>query len=279
MTTIPVHALNDGNQLPAIGFGTYPLKGDEGADAVASALSFGYRLLDTAVNYRNEDAVGRGIRQSGLPREDVQVTTKLPGRHHAYEDALRSFEESRKLLGVEYVDLYIIHWPNPSVGKFVDAWKALVTLQNDGLARSIGVSNFTPEHIGQIVDATGVVPAVNQIEVHPYFPQEELISFHREHNILTEAWSPLGKGSAPGEEQVVQDAAAAHGVSPAQVMLRWHTQRGVVPIPKSSKPERQRENLDIFGFELSDDEVSAITALGRSDGRLFGGDPNTHEEQ
>jgi 2,5-diketo-D-gluconate reductase A len=267
-----------GLDLPAVGFGTYPLRGQRAVESVAGALRAGYRLIDTAVNYENEDAVGRGVAESGVDRSDVIVTTKLPGRDHGYDATLRSFEGSSRRLGSEVIDLYLIHWPNPSVGRFVDAWRAMVQLQRDGRTRAIGTSNFTAEHIDRVADATGVLPAVNQIEMHPYFPQLELRTFHREHDIVTEAWSPLGKGSALLDEPVVRSAASRSGVTPAQVVLRWHVQLGSVPIPKSADPERRRENLDLFGFELTDQEVDEITALGRADGRLFGGDPAVHEE-
>lgn len=278
MTTIPTFALGDGTSIPAIGFGTYPLRGREGTDATLSAIAEGYRLLDTAVNYRNEDAVGAAVRETDVPREDLVIATKLPGRDHGYEETITSFRGSLDSLGLDTIDLYLIHWPNPSVGRFVESWKAMVQLQREGLVRSIGVSNFTEEFLTRLADETGVLPAVNQVELHPYFPQEELLAFHQQHGILTEAWSPLGKAQAPFAEAPVAAAAEAHGVTPAQIILRWHHERGVLPIPKSASTERQRSNIDIFDFELSDAEVQAITALGKPDGRLFGGDPNTHEE-
>lgn len=264
--------------LPAIGFGTYPMRDQQAVEAVAGALRAGYRLIDTAVSYRNEEAVGRGVDESGVDRAEVIVTTKLPGRDHGYDATLRSFEASCQRLGTEVIDLYLIHWPNPGVGRFVDTWRAMLELQRDGRARSIGTSNFTEEHLERIVEATGVLPAVNQVEMHPYFPQVGLRAFHREHGIVTEAWSPLGKGSAPFDEPVVRSAADRLGVTPAQVVLRWHVQLGSVPIPKSADPRRQRENLEVFDFDLTDQEVADITALGRADGRLFGGDPDVHEE-
>jgi 2,5-diketo-D-gluconate reductase A len=278
MNAIPTHVMNDGRAIDAIGFGTYPLRGDEGVTGVMSALDLGYRLIDTAVNYRNEEAVGRAVRQSSVPRDDITITTKLPGRHHGYDETLASFDESRAALGLDVLDLYLIHWPNPSVDKYVDSWRAMIALQKDGVVKSIGVSNFTEEFLTRLADETGVIPAVNQIEMHPYFPQEQLRAFHAEHGIITESWSPLGRGIDVLTEPPIASAAGRHGVTPAQVVLRWHTQLGAVPIPKSGNPERQRENLDIFGFELSSDELAAITALGDPDGRLFGADPNTHEE-
>ncbi|GAB3617898.1 aldo/keto reductase [Okibacterium endophyticum] len=273
-----MHRLNDGTTLPLLGFGTYPLTGDEGVAAVRSAVDVGYRLIDTAVNYRNEDIVGRAIAESGVHRDELVVTTKLPGRDHGYDETMRSFDASCAALGVDKIDLYLIHWPNPSVNKYAASWRAMVELQKQHRVRSIGVSNFTREFIERIAAETGVLPAVNQIEVHPYFPQQGLIEFHREHDIVTEAWSPLGKRAQPYEEPVVRQIADARERTPAQVVLRWHLQRGVVPIPKSGQAERQRENFDVFDFELSDTEVEAITGLAKRDGRLFGGDPNSHEE-
>ena len=278
MAQIPTHALNDGTTLPAIGFGTYPLRGEAGTTAVLGALDAGYRLLDTAVNYQNEFEVGEALRRSGLPREEVLVASKIPGRHHAYDDAIASVRGSLERLGVEQTDLHLIHWPNPSQGRYVEAWRALVQLQKDGLVRSIGVSNFTEEHLRRIIDDTGVTPAVNQVELHPRFPQQQMREVHDRLGIRTEAWSPMGKARAPLEEGPVASAAQAHDVSPGQVILRWHVQLGSLPIPKSSDPDRQRHNLDVFGFELTDAEMAAITALGEEDGRLFGGDPDTHEE-
>lgn len=278
MTTVPTHVLNDGIEIPAIGLGTYRLEGPAGEDAIVHGLELGYRLLDTAVNYGNEREVGAAVRRSGAPREEVLITSKLPGRHHGYDDALASARESLDRLGTDYLDLLLIHWPNPSVGKYVDAWRALVDLREQGLVRSIGVSNFTAEHLDRIITDTGVVPAVNQIELHPYFPQGDMRRTHQELGVLTESWSPLGKRNAPYGEKPVADAADRHGVTPAQVILRWHHQLGALPIPKSGTPARQAENLDIFGFELTEGEVEAITALGRPDGRLFGGDPDVHEE-
>ncbi|MFD1714907.1 aldo/keto reductase [Amnibacterium flavum] len=271
-------ALSDGTLLPDIGFGTYPLKGAEGTGAVLSALEIGYRLIDTAVNYGNEDAVGRAIAQTDVARDDIVVTTKLPGRDHGYDETLASFDRSAAALGLDTVDLYLIHWPNPSVGKFVETWRAMVALQQQGRVRSIGVSNFTEEFLLRIADATGVMPSVNQVELHPFFPQEQLRAFHEEHGIVTEAWSPLGKAAPVKEAEPVASAARAHGVSAAQVILRWHQQIGSVPIPKSANPDRQRENFELGGFTLTHDQVAAISSLGRADGRLFGGDPNTHEE-
>ena len=206
------------------------------------------------------------------------MASKLPGRHHGYDDAVASVRGSLERIGLEYLDLHLIHWPNPSVDQYVEAWRALVDLQREGLVRSIGVSNFTEAHLTRIIDDSGVTPAVNQVELHPRFPQEEMRAVHERLGIRTEAWSPMGKRNAPLSEDSVTMAATRHDVSPGQVILRWHVQLGSLPIPKSANPDRQRQNLDVFGFELSDDEMAAISALGEADGRLFGGDPNTHEE-
>lgn len=275
---VPTYTLNDQNTLPAIGFGTYPLAGAEGVRATLSALEVGYRLIDTAVNYENESEVGQALRESGIPRHELRVTSKLPGRHHGYEDAVASVHGSLERLGLDHLDLHLIHWPNPSVGKYVEAWRALIDLREQGLIRSIGVSNFTEQHLERLIAETGVTPAVNQIELHPRFPQEQMRAVHDRLGIRTEAWSPMGKRRAPLEEPAVTRAAERLGVSPGQVIVRWHVHLGSLPIPKSADPERQRANLDVFGFELTSEEVSAISALAEPDGRLFGGDPDTHEE-
>ena len=275
MISIPTHTLNDGTKLPAIGLGTWPMSDAEAERAVSEALGLGYRLVDTATNYRNESGVGLGVARSGVPREEVVVTTKLPGRHHGYEETLASFEESRRRLGLEYVDLYLIHWPLPRIDKYVDSWRAMIKLREDGLVRSIGVSNFTAEHIERLEKETGVLPSVNQIELHPFFPQDELRAFHTAKGILTESWSPLGRGTDLLDDPTVTGVADALGVTPGQVVLRWHTQLGAVPIPKSSDPERQRANLDVFGFELDPDQLRTV---GDRTHRRVGGDPEVHEE-
>jgi diketogulonate reductase-like aldo/keto reductase len=236
----------------------------------------GYRLLDTALNYKNEREVGEAIRRSGIPREEIFVTTKLPGRHHGYDDALLSFEESRMNLGLDYVDLYLIHWPLPRIDKYVETFKAMLTLRDEGTVRSVGVSNFTDGHLNRVIEETGVTPAVNQIELHPRFPQGHMREYHERHDIVTQSWSPLARGNDVSGEPVVVAIADAHGVTPAQVVLRWHLQLGAIPIPKSASPERQRENFDVFGFELSHAEIASISSL--ESGRLWDGDPETNEE-
>jgi 2,5-diketo-D-gluconate reductase A len=272
----PAYALNDGNSIPAIGLGTYGLNEQAGIAAIVSAIDEGYRLIDTAYNYGNEDVVGEAIRRTAVDRSDLVITTKLPGRHHGFDETLASLDESRKRLDLDWVDLYLIHWPNPRIDKYVDSWRAMIRLREKGLVRSIGVSNFTPTMLDRLERETGVVPVVNQVELHPYFPQQELRAYHREHGIRTESWTPLAKHSELLQASVITAIAAEHGVSPAQVVLRWHVELETVPIPKSSDAARRRENLDVFSFGLSSDEVEAISALSR--GRLWGADPDTHEE-
>lgn len=272
------HTSASGTRLPALGFGTYTLRGDAGITAIASALEAGYRLLDSAVNYENEGTVGRAVRESGVPREDVVVTSKLPGRHHAFEEARRTIEESLYRTGLDYIDLYLIHWPNPKRRTYVEAWQALIEARERGLVRSIGVSNFLPEHIDRLEGDTGVLPEVNQIELHPYFPQTPQLVFHRESGILTESWSPLGRKTDLLREPVLREIGERHGASPAQVVLAWHVARGAIPIPKSADPARQRDNLSALDLTLSGEEVERITALGRRDGRVAGQDPAEYEE-
>ena len=275
MTRFTAH---NGFQLPPIGLGTYAMWGDSGADAVATAIDAGYRLVDSAFNYENEGSVGRGIAASAADRSEIIVTTKLPGRHHPAEKARTSIEESRSRLGVDVIDLHLIHWPNPHQDEYVQAWTALVDAQQRGIVAQIGVSNFLPEHLERVERETGVRPVVNQIEVHPYFPQTEQLAYHHEHGIITEAWSPIAKAAALLAEPTIVEIAAAHAISPAQAVLAWHVARETVAIPKASSVEHQRANLAAASVELGDAEVEAITALGRADGRLFGADPATHEE-
>ncbi|QBF47789.1 aldo/keto reductase [Janibacter limosus] len=275
MTELPTRTLGDGVSVPVLGFGTYPLRGDDGVRAMVSALEVGYRLIDTAVNYRNEREVAEAVRASSLDRGDVFIQTKVPGRDH--RSAKHSIETSLHVMDLEYLDSVLIHWPNPSQGGYVRAWEGLVEAKEAGLVRSIGVSNFTPEFLDEIIAATGVTPASNQIEMHPAFPQVEQRAADAERGIATQAWSPIGRGEVLDAAPVVA-AAEAHGVTPAQAVLRWHLHLGSLPLPKSGDPERQRHNLEVLGFDLSEAEVDAITALGRPDGRLFGADPVSHEE-
>lgn len=278
MPQMPSFAAHNGFRLPAVGLGTYRLNGDAGAEAVAAGIDLGYRLVDTAFNYENEGAVGAGIRASATDRSEIVVTTKLPGRHHAAEKARTSIEESRHRLGVDATDLHLIHWPNPSVGRYGEAWQALVDAQQRGTVRHVGVSNFLAEHLDRIESESGVRPVANQIEVHPYFPQNDALALHAERGILTVAWSPLGRARELLQEPVIAEVAAAHGITPAQAVIAWHVARGTVSIPKASSIEHQRLNLAAASVVLAPDEVDAITALGREDGRLFDADPATHEE-
>ncbi|MGH3357191.1 MAG: aldo/keto reductase [Nocardioidaceae bacterium] len=272
----PTIELNDGHRMPALGFGTWPLTGDEGAEAVRAALDVGYRLIDTASRYLNEDAVGRAIADSPVPRGEMFVTSKLRGDDHGYAATLRACEESLQRLGLDHLDLYLIHWPLPRIDQYADTWRAFVALREQGLARSIGVSNFTGAHIDRIVAATDVTPAVNQVELHPLFPQAAQRAYDSEHRIVTQSWSPLGRGSDVLGSDVLAGIAASHGVSPGQVVLRWHHELGAVPIPKSGHVARMRDNLDVFGFALSDEDRAAIAALDA--GTRLGGDPDSHEE-
>ena len=264
--------------LPSIGLGTYRLNGFEGAAAVATALRAGYRLVDSAFNYENEAAVGSGVRDSGADRSEVVFTSKLAGRHHGTAAARTAIEESVLRSGLGHIDLLLVHWPNPSRGLYVEAWKALIDAQERGLVTHIGVSNFLPEHLERIEDATGVRPAVNQIELHPHFPQEEAHRLHREKGIITQAWSPIGRAGDVLAEPVIRDIAAARGITPTQAVLAWHVARDVLPLPKSADAHRQAENLAAAEVVLTEEEVVAITALGREDGRLRGQDPAVHEE-
>lgn len=272
------HTLNDGTTLPAIGLGTYGLRGMAGAEAMAAALNEGYRLLDSAVNYENEGAVGRAVRMSGVPREEIRVTSKLPGRHHKKGAARIAIEESVLRTGLDYLDLYLIHWPIPTQDLYVEAWEAMIEARERGLLRSIGVSNFLPEHLDTLVEKTGVAPSVNQIELHPYFNQQTQRAADTSHGIVTQAWCPLGKGADLFKEPVITGLADKHGRSVAQIVLRWHLQLGSLPIPKSSNSARRLENLDVAGFTLDADDMAAIAAMTRPDGRLFDADPATRVE-
>ncbi|MBY6061144.1 aldo/keto reductase [Microbacterium esteraromaticum] len=278
MTEVPFFTAHNGFRMPAIGLGTYRLKGDAGAAAVTAAIALGYRLIDSAFNYENEGAVGAGIAASDVDRSGLIVTTKLPGRHHESARARVSIEESRYRLGLDATDLHLIHWPNPARDLYAQAWQALVDAQQRGTVRQIGVSNFLPEHLDRIERETGVRPVTNQIEVHPYFPQEDAVRLHAERGILTVAWSPLGRAGELLAEPVIVDIASAHGITPAQTVLAWHAARGTVSIPKASSAAHQRANLAAAAVVLSPSEVEAITGLGRPNGRLFDADPAHHEE-
>jgi 2,5-diketo-D-gluconate reductase A len=259
-TSVPSLELNDGNRIPQLGFGVFQVPLGDTAEAVLHALDTGYRLIDTAAAYGNEAGVREAIASSQLPREDVFITTKLWNNDHGYATALRAFERSLERLGGDYIDLYLIHWPAPARGRYVETWEALCECKEDGRARSIGVSNFQVEHLEQIIDATGVAPAVNQIELHPRLQQHELRRYHADRGIVTEAWSPLGKGQLLGD-RTIREIASSHDRTPAQVVLRWHIQLGNVVIPKSVTPARIEENFQVFDFELSDEEMNALASL------------------
>ena len=274
--TIPHLTLNDGQRLAQIGFGTWPLDDAQAQTAVQAALACGYRLIDTAARYGNEAGVGRGIAASGVARSQVQLTSKLRGSEHGFDSTLRAFDATLAALGTDYLDLYLIHWPLPMRDLYVDTWRAFVRLREEGRIRSIGVSNFQPAHIDRLLSGTGVLPAVNQIELHPDFTQAALRAWHARQGIVIECWSPLGRG------EVLKDATVAriaqkHGRSPAQILLRWHVQHGLVAIPKSQDPQRMRQNLAVFDFALDADDVAALALLD-GDHRQ-GGDPDTNDER
>ncbi len=272
MSIVPNLPLNDGHEIPQIGFGVFQVPPEQTVDTVLHALKTGYRSVDTAAMYGNEAEVSEAIARSGLDRSEVFVTTKLWNSDQGRDRVLRAFEHSLSRLGDDYVDLYLIHWPAPSQGLYIETWKAFTELQQDGRARSIGVSNFTAEHLRQIIDETGVVPAVNQIELHPRLQQAELRRFHFERGIVTEAWSPLARGRML-REPAIEELADRHGRTPAQVILRWHVQLGNVVIPRSVNPSRIEENFGIFDFALSDEEMEMVGELDES--ARVGPDPRT----
>ncbi|WP_066042506.1 aldo/keto reductase [Herbiconiux solani] len=267
----PLLPLNDGNRMPQLGLGVYKTTDDEAADAVDSALRQGYRLVDTAAMYLNEAGVGEGVRRSGLPREEVFVTTKVWFTDNGYDSTLRSFSESLDRLGLDYVDLYLIHWPAPKNDLYVPTWQALRTIRDEGRARSIGVANFHPAHVSRLIDETGEAPAVNQVELHPWLPQRELRAFDADHGIVTQAWSPLARGQLLDDGPIAA-IARKHGKSPAQIILRWHIQLGIAVIPKSVTPARIRQNIEVFDFELDDDDLAVIASL--ESGMRTGVDPD-----
>ncbi|HET8582401.1 MAG TPA: aldo/keto reductase [Jatrophihabitans sp.] len=273
MTDVPTVRLNTGAAMPQLGFGVFQVPPQDVERVVTVALEAGYRSLDTAAMYRNEEGVGRAIAASGIPRDELFVTTKLNNPEHKSGEVERAFDESLRKLGLDHLDLYLIHWPLPAADRYVEVWRALGKLRQDGRLRSAGVSNFQPAHLRRVVDETGEVPSVDQVELHPYLTQDELRRVDAEFGIATEAWSPLGKGGELLRDQTIVGTAEKYGVTPAQVVIRWHLQVGNVVIPKSVTPERIRSNFDVFGFELADDDVAAIDALNR-DQRL-GPDPDT----
>jgi 2,5-diketo-D-gluconate reductase A len=275
MPTVPSLAMNNGIQIPQLGFGVFLVPPDETERSVAEALNVGYRLIDTAQGYRNEEGVGAAIASAGIPRENLFITTKLTNSEHGYDTTLAAFDESMKKLGLDILDLFLIHWPLPMFDQYVETWRAFERLLADGRVLSIGVSNFEIAHLKRLLAETDVTPCVNQIELHPEFPQEELREFHAEHGILTESWGPLGQGKGLLENPHIVDVARRRNRTPAQVVLRWHIQLGDVVIPKSVHPDRIRENIQVFDFELDEADMQAIAQV-RTGSRL-GADPNTFD--
>jgi 2,5-diketo-D-gluconate reductase A len=261
----PTVALAHGAAMPQLGLGTWPMSSAEAEAAVVAAVEAGYRLFDTAYAYGNEDGVGRGMRACGLPREELFVTTKLNGQWHGYLEAQQAWEQSAGRLGVEYIDLFLIHWPLPSQDRYVDAFRGLARLLEDGKVRAIGASNFKSAHLQRVIEETGVVPDVNQIELNPYTTRPGPRSYHAEHGIVTQSWAPIGHGRELLREPAVLEVARAHERTPAQVVLRWHVQQNLTVVPKTSSPERMAENIAIWDFALSDGEIAAISALDQGE--------------
>ncbi|GAA1921662.1 aldo/keto reductase [Streptantibioticus ferralitis] len=275
MSKVPAITLNNGVTMPQLGYGVWQVPDAQAETAVRTALEAGYRSVDTAAAYGNEAGTGRALASSGIPREELFATTKVWNNHHGYDSTLRAFDTSLAKLGLEQLDLYLIHWPVPSRDLYVDTWRALEKLYADGLTRAIGVCNFQPAHLRRLLDETDIVPAVNQIELHPHFQQAELRAFHAEHNIATEAWSPLGQGRGLLDDPTIATIAGRHGRTPAQIVLRWHLQIGDVAIPKSVTPSRIVENINVFDFELDADDLAALA--GMDTGTRLGPDPDTFD--
>jgi 2,5-diketo-D-gluconate reductase A len=272
MPQVPNIRLNNGVSVPQLGFGVFQIEPDRTANAVRTAFEAGYRHIDTAQGYGNEAGVGQAIRDSGLARDEVFVTTKLINSRHGHDEAIAALDESLQTLGLEYIDLYLIHWPRPHADRYVETWRAFEKIASDGKARAVGVSNFQVPHLERLAAETGTVPAVNQIELHPYLTQRELREYDQRHGIATEAWSPLAKGGELLRDPEIIGLAEKYGKTPAQVVLRWHLQIGNVVIPKSVTPERVRENIEVFDFELAEDDVAAIEEMDR--GMRTGPDPD-----
>jgi 2,5-diketo-D-gluconate reductase A len=272
----PTVQLIHGSAMPVLGFGTSPLQGAEAATAVRTAIETGYRLIDTAENYHNEDAVGRGIRESGIDRAELFVTSKFNRQWHSVAGVQRAHEASLDRLGLDYLDLLLVHWPNPDQDHYVDAVRGLGELLDSGALRALGTSNFKPAHLQRVLDETGIVPDVNQIQLNPYTTREASRAFDAEHQIVTESYSPIGANSDLRSDPVINEVARHHGKSAAQVILRWHVQLGLVPIPKSGNPDRMAENFDVFDFELADADVDAITRLDRGENQATDSDVFGH---
>ncbi|WP_225422980.1 aldo/keto reductase [Companilactobacillus jidongensis] len=273
-----MYKLNDGQIIPEVGFGTYKLNGSKGAQSIVSAVNNGYRMLDTAYNYENEGAVGHAIANVSIPRTELTVTSKLPGRYYHYDDAIERIQESLYRAHLDYFDLYLLHWPNPKRDMYVEAWNALIDAQKFGLVKSIGVCNFLPEHLDRLEKETGVVPVVNQIELHPYFNQKDMRKYDSEHNIVTMDWSPLGRASAVLKDPTLVELAKKYNKSVGQLILRWEHQLDTLPIPKSTHSSRQLDNIDIFDFKISDEDMQRINGLTKVDGRVKNQDPAEYEE-
>lgn len=273
-----MYKLNDGQKIPDFGFGTYKLNGRKGVQSIVSAINNGYKMLDTAYNYENEGTVGRAIAESGIDRDKLTITSKLPGRYYAYDDAITALQESLYRAHLDYFDLYLLHWPNPKQGKYVEAWQALIDAQRFGLVKSIGVCNFLPEHLEKLQTETGVLPTINQIELHPYFNQAKMRQYDQDHGIVTMDWSPLGRASSVLKNETLLELAKKYNKSVGQIILRWEHQLNTIPIPKSSSPVRQRENLNIFDFEISNSDMEKINSLTKPDGRNKNQDPAVYEE-
>jgi len=272
VSAVPLVTLNNGVEIPQLGFGVWQIPQQQTREAVLTAFEAGYRHVDTAEMYGNERQVGEAVRDSGLPRDEVFVTSKLNNDAHAPDDALKAFDRTMEELGLSQLDLFLVHWPMPGVGDFIDTWRAMEEILGSGRVRAIGVSNFQPHHLQRLFDETEVVPAVNQIEVHPYLTQDDVRAFDAEHGIANEAWSPIAQGAVLDDPTITRIAERL-GKTPAQVTLRWHLQRGDIVFPKSVTPSRIRENIDLFDFELSDEDVQAISALNRDE--RIGPDPDT----
>jgi 2,5-diketo-D-gluconate reductase A len=272
MAAVPSLKMNNGLEIPQLGFGVFLVPPEETQQAVTEALKAGYRLIDTAQGYKNEEGVGAAIAESDVPRDELFITTKLTNSEQGYDTTLTAFDGSMKKLGIDVLDLFLIHWPLPMFDQYVETWRAFEKLLADGRVRSIGVSNFEIAHLERLLAETDVTPAVNQIELHPQFPQEELRAFHDEHGILTESWGPLGQGKGLLEDPSIVEVAQRKARTPAQVVLRWHLQLGCVVIPKSVNPDRIRENIDLFDFELDDADMAEISKVRT--GERLGGDPN-----
>lgn len=275
MSKVPPIILNNGVEMPQLGFGVWQVPDDEAEQAVATALESGYRSIDTAAIYGNEEGTGKAIATSGIPREELFVTTKLWNSDQGYDSTLRAFDTSLEKLGLDYLDLYLIHWPLPTRGKYIETYKAFEKLYTDGRIKAIGVSNFYPEYLEQLIEATSVIPAVNQIELHPHLQQHAVREYHAQQGIATEAWSPLGSGKGLLEVPAIVAIAQKHNRTPAQIVLRWHIQLGNVVIPKSVTPSRIKENIDVFDFSLDTEDIAAISALNED--RRLGPDPATFD--